>query len=269
MSTKPIIEKWYKALEFPSCYDAEFYQALDTIEIPASLTIDEYNTESEASAEHFLAYLYFCEALEKHYAERGIDHTILMDTLADLRRWTDVWSTVKGGLALGELAWLKHHLSGELFRLGSLQFMLQESYLDIEEKALYKGETILEVHIPAKTDFSPVACHAAFARAKRFFATYFPNHEYRFFTCHSWMLDDRLQQVMRPDSNVLAFQSLFDVVHNEDSNDLLRYLFRWDITKETLPDAVPISSTAARVKERVLAGESFQISFGVFEKEKI
>ncbi len=269
MSTKPIIEKWYKALGFAGQYDEEFYQALDTIEIPETLTIDDYDTESEASVRHFLAYLYFCEAAEKESNARGIDHRVLMDTLADLRRWTDTWSAIQGGLALGELAWLKHHLSGKLFRLGSLQFAMGDAYLDIAEKSLQKGDAVIEVHIPANTDLSPEACRASFAQAKAFFTTYFPKYTYRYFTCHSWMLDDTLKQVMRPDSKILAFQDLFDVVHNEESNDLLRYMFRWDITPETLANAEPISGTAAKVKDRVLAGESFQMSFGVIEKDNI
>lgn len=268
MSTKPIIEKWYKALEFPARYDEEFYAALNTVEIPETLTIDDYDVESEASVEHFLAYLYFCEAAEAQYAARGIDHRILMDTLADLRRWTDTWSAIKGKLALGELLWLKFHLTGKVYRLGSLQFATGDAHLAVAEK-INKGDAVIEVHIPAKTDLSPTACRASFAQAKAFFARYFPQYTYEHFTCHSWMMDPTLKQVMKADSRILAFQTMFDVVHTEPSNDLLRYMFRWDVTPEMLPGLTPISQTAERVKAHVLAGGSFQMGLGVIDKKDI
>lgn len=269
MSTKPIIEKWYKALEFPARYDEEFYTALHTIDIPETLSIEEYDTESEASIRHFLAYLYFCETTEAHYATLGVDRGILMDTLADLRRWTDTWSEIQGTLALGELGWLKYHLEGKLFRLGSLQFAAGKLHEEITEKSLAKGTPILEVHIPAKTDLSPTACRASFAQAKAFFARYFPQYTYEHFTCHSWMMDPTLKQVMKADSRILAFQTMFDVVHTEPSNDLLRYMFRWDVTPEMLPGLTPISQTAERVKAHVLAGGSFQMGLGVIDKKDI
>ena len=174
MKTQEIIESWYKALNFPKKYDAEFYDALNTITIPENLTIDTYDVEEQDGKRNFLAYLYFCEALKKQYASLGISESVLLDTVYDIRRWLDTWRMGIGELYLGELLWLSFHMRGTLFHLGTLQFAMGKAHYDCPEKGLAKGDPVIEVHIPAGTDLSKEAVDASFATAKAFFAEHFP-----------------------------------------------------------------------------------------------
>ena len=269
MKTQEIIESWYKALNFPKKYDAEFYDALNTITIPENLTIDTYDVEEQDGKRNFLAYLYFCEALKKQYASLGISESVLLDTVYDIRRWLDTWSMVKGELYLGELLWLSFHMRGTLFHLGTLQFAMGKSHYDCPEKGLAKGDRVIEVHIPAGTDLSKEAVDASFATAKAFFAEHFPEYEYRYFTCHSWMLGSTLNELLNPESKILAFQKRFDVVHEDKSEDIIRFVFRWDATREALTSLEATTGLMRRVKERALAGETFYSSLGVIDKNSI
>ena len=63
-NTKAIIKKWYERLGFPKEFDAEFYIALDNIEIPEDVTIETYDKNTDDGKRHLLTFLYLCEGLD-------------------------------------------------------------------------------------------------------------------------------------------------------------------------------------------------------------
>ncbi|MBP3435618.1 MAG: DUF5596 domain-containing protein [Clostridia bacterium] len=269
METRRIIESWYKALGFPRRYDEEFYEALNTLPISDTITIETYDLNEQDGKRNFLSFLYFCEALKAKYEELGIGNDILMDTLRDLLRWTDVWSDLKGELYLGEIPWLAFHMRGKLFCLGALQFALGQAEHDVPEKGIAKGDNVVEVHIPANTDFSKEECDKSFAMAKVFFAKYFPEREYRYFTCDSWLLDHTLKQFLKSESKIIDFQNRFDVVKDEERDSIFRYIFRWDATRETALKMTATTSLAQKVQEYARDGGVFYVSLGVIDKDTI
>ncbi|MCC3373867.1 acyltransferase domain-containing protein [Cohnella sp. REN36] len=58
------------------------------------------------------------------YRQRGIPAEVLIDTVQDLPLWMETHRKRHGRWGLSELGWLYSHLSGELYRLGRLQFHL-------------------------------------------------------------------------------------------------------------------------------------------------
>ena len=60
-------------------------------------------------------------------------------------------------------------------------------------------------HIPRTGPLTPESVDQAFAAARDFFATYFPEYPARAFVCSSWLLDPALSDAC-PDSNLAAFQ---------------------------------------------------------------
>ena len=260
-----IIESWYKKLNFPKEYDKEFYKALREIKISDAIDIETYEDTGDGKR-NLLSYLYFCHKLEKKYAEKGIPEQILLDTAQDIVVWTNTWSDVKGELYLGETGWLKLHMSGGLFRLGRLQFCLETAGHDIPEKGIVAGEPTIGMHIPAIGAMKPEACEESLRRAREFFPKYFPEVDFRFFTCHSWLLDSKLEELLPYESNILSFQRLFDRISEDDSYALLRYIFRWNTSLLNLKDAVCYSSLSEKVKRAALKGEQFHSSLGVIAR---
>lgn len=262
----PMLEKWYKKLNFPKIYDEDFYKALQQITISDAISVERYNTDWEDGKRNLLSFLYFCETLSQFYTAKGIPEDILLDSLQDIVTWTNVWSDMKGTLYLGELSWLSRHLQGMLFKLGRLQFCMATAEEDIPAYGITKGENVMEIHIPrgGKLDLQEV--QESIEQAKVFFAKYFPEFSYRCFTCHSWLLDDTLKKYLPKESNILQFGDLFDKISTENSNALLRYLFRWDTTEINLPDAVCKSSLSQKIKKAVLEGEQFHEVLGVIPK---
>lgn len=264
--TKPIIQKWYQKLNFDSKYDAAFYQALEDISIPASTTIKDYPMDCLDGKRNLLSYLYMCEELERKYKEKGISETILMDTLQDLVRWCNVWSELKGELYLGEIAWLSNHMAFKLFRLGRLQFAIQKGNANFEKFGKKNGEIYIGIHIPPSDPLLPEACKASIDMARAFFATYFPEVSYTYFATNTWLLDDTLKEILPEGSNILRFGELFEKVYTEKSDDILRYVFGWNITRENYQNCPCKTSLAAKVKKAYESGKEFYITRGIINK---
>ena len=177
--TKVIIKKWYDTLGFSKKHDDAFSEALEEIQVSDAICISKYNTDEKDGRRNLLSYLYMCEQLAKDYKDMGVSEEILIDTLKDIPRWLDTWSGLKNELYLGELTWLKRHLSMKLFKLGRLQFCMNECEHDVPAFSLKKGDNVIEIHIPEEGPLNIVECKASIERAKQFFAEYFPDFNYK------------------------------------------------------------------------------------------
>ncbi len=141
--------------------------------------------------------------------QRGVTEAISRATAADLALWMTVHRHHHGNWGLSETGWLRHHLSGRLFRLGRLQFMLTHCP-DLKNgrrptDPVQCGEPVLDVHIPAGEPLARTACLASFSQAAAFFA----DQSWRGFYCASWLLAPRLPEVLPAVSNIRDFQQLF------------------------------------------------------------
>ena len=262
---KQIIEKWYNKIGFPAKYDDEFHKALKTYEIDADAKLEDYNLKEEDGKKNFLYFLYFCEETQRKYNELGISEDILMDTLYDMTRWLDTWSELKGGLYLGELEWLSHHLGVKLFKLGRLQFCFANHY-EFSQRGIKKGDTVIDVHIPAEGPLDIEECKNSFDFAKEFFAKFYPDYKWEVFTCHSWLLGTDLKEILNENSNIIKFQNMFTIDEQFESDAILSYTFRWKIKRADLDSVEPTSSFAKKVKELALSGAVFHGGSGYINK---
>jgi len=260
-----IIEKWYKELGFPKEYDEQFYALLNNEKnIPTdTLEEHEFGNSPETAGQNLIAYLYFAEALNEKYEEKGISYDVLKDTLSDLIICTDrVYENTKK-IGVTGVSWMKLHFSFKLFRLGRLQFCMDGASMDIPEKGIYKGDPVIDVHIPRGNPLIIEDCFESFEMAGKFFAKYFPDYEYKWLTCHSWMLDETIRPFLKPDSNILKFQTLFEAVRPVEMDSILHFVLKYGITREELPNYEAKSGFAKKVKEYALSGGKFYNTLGV------
>jgi predicted TIM-barrel fold metal-dependent hydrolase len=265
-TVKEVIDKWYKKLAFPTSYDGEFYSALNSIPVSDAIDYQSYDEKSTDGKRNLLSYLFMCEQTAQAYAKKGISEKVLLDTLSDIVTWCNNWSAINGELYLGELSWLKRHLSMKLFRLGRLQFCMGESHCDISKYSVKKGDAVLEIHIPEGEKLTKEDCESSITQAKEFFAKYFPDFDYKVFTCHSWLLDDTLKEYLPSSSNILQFGDMFDKVGKDPSYAIIKYLFAFDTTPLNLKYRYPVSSFASAVQKAVLSGKQFYEVLGVIVK---
>ena len=262
-----IIKKWYDKLGFAEEYgDLISYLLMSADEY--SLADVTYEKMREIKNPHLnLAYfLLQCEDTEKKYIENNIPLDIMYNTLSDLKLWADRYRDYSGEkIGFEETGWLNRHTDFQLFKLGRLQFAFGKAECTDEEYGIEKGENIIEVHIPSGGKLDEISCEKSFAEAGEFFKKYFPEYNYRFYTCHSWLLDDNLRQVADENSNILKFRELFSVINIHDSNAAIKYIYRWNIKEEEIKTFECKNSFQENMKKYLNSGGKLCEAYGIIK----
>lgn len=74
---------------------------------------------------------------------------------------------------------------------------------------LQPEDTIINIHIPADGSFDKEECLKTYEHAREFYKKFFPERNFKAFGCRSWLLSRELKQILKPTSNILAFQEPF------------------------------------------------------------
>ena len=145
----------------------------------------------------------------------------------------------------------------KLIRLGRLQFKLEQAIASSEKFGLQEGDPVIGVHIPQGEPMRMDDVHNAYLLAQEFLPRYFPEHNYKYFTCGSWLLDHHFKDFLKPTSNILKFASEYEVIHWAPSNDAVRRLF------ELNPDKGPENSFQRNVRTFVENGGQTLEGYGI------
>jgi len=272
MYVKEIARKWYQKIGFPKEYDTLFEKLLEEEMDLACMPFAEYDLVANRlnKGKNLIMFLYFCEELAEKYSQLGIPESILMRTLEDLVISVRRQFLLTGQIGIVRASALENHLSMKLFRIGRLQFAMTGSYVDIPEKGIRKGDPVMDVHIPAGEPMTAKACADAFQEAEAFFVTYFPEYQWQYYTCFSWLLDDTIRPFLKEGSNILKFQKLFEPVHKREQDSILQFMFKYGLEDREELRACPAEKDFARkVKEYALAGGVFYNVLGIRDKKTV
>lgn len=212
--------------------------------------------------------LYYAENVtKKAYVEKGISLDVFYDTMGDIA----IWCHNNSNKGLKNYNWIKNHLSFELFKLGRLQFQLyvcNDKSLKYDYLPFDYGQNFLYVHIPQGEKLEYTACVDSIQLAKSFFSTYFSSFEYDLFFCESWLLYNENYAFMETSSNILQFQSLFDIVYSapKDRQAIERIFGKRQINKNKYQENTALQRSA---KAYMKAGNKLGIGIGIIEKANL
>lgn len=164
-----------------------------------------------------VALLYSVEFTYPKYQKAVISDEIYFETMKDIA----VWCENNNNKGLKNLPWIKNHLNFELFKLGRLQFQFYKCNNKLLDYSLFPfdyGEKVIYVHIPQDEKLVYAECVNSLKNAKSFFGEYFPNYDFDYFFCESWLLYGENWQFMNSSSNILQFSTLFDLVYSFDDD---------------------------------------------------
>ena len=193
----------------------------------------------------------------EEYVRLGIPEKVYEDTMGCFTRFVKEHRALTGewGFDRGWWAWRMACL--RLFRIGALEYEL----LSGEKRAL-------SLHIPSDASLDLKACRSSHEAARTFFAAYFPAYARAPVVCSSWLLHPALKELLGEESNIVRFQSLFDIVRvDEDDISYRAFVFRrpdgnvFDYPEET--------ALQRRLKKYLLAGGRFGSASGVLREEMI
>lgn len=182
---------------------------------------------------------------KKIYDRLKIGEDIFYDTMKDI----SVWCGNNGNKGLDNYQWLLNHVKGELFKLGRLQFQLYQcnnSSLDYSLLPFGYGENVIFIHIPQGEKLTYEDCVRSIGKAKIFFKEYFPDYEYRYFLCESWLLFENNKQFMDENSNIIKFSSLFHIAYSvyDDSQAIERIFGKREDDINNYPETTSLRRAA-------------------------
>jgi hypothetical protein len=135
------------------------------------------------------------------------------------------------------------------------------------EPAMAPGDDIVEVHIAGGSKMLHEDCIDAYRQAIEFFPRYYPDRNFRGFTCWSWLLDPGLAEILPADSNIVKFQQdfyLLPVPSNEaQCYDLVFGDSGVDPTKLT-----PTTQLQRAIIDRVVSGKHMRGAAGFITWEQ-
>lgn len=191
-------------------------------------------------------------------SEKGIPREITVATLKDINIWIENHRQLTGEWGVMEFRWLLNHCRSDLFRLGRLQFRINQSIPGAP------GEWAIETHIPQGEPLTKEACLQSFALAKDFFARYFPQYAPQCFTCHSWLLSPEFAKILDEKSNIVQFMRLWIQVpcKPDDSNQAIKRAFGLNFSREELANAPENSRLQRALKRHLLSGGALNAAAG-------
>lgn len=212
-----------------------------------------------------LAVILECSRITKEkYDKIGINNQIFADTMSDI----NIWCENNGNKGLKNSAWIKNHVNCELFRIGRLQYQMftcKNKLLNYKNLPFNYGDKMIYIHIPQGEPLIYDECVSSINHAVSFFAEYFPDYNYRYFFCESWLLYEENYLFMNPMSNILQFSSLFTIIKSiaNDSQAIERIYGKKKLFKKKYAEKTTLQKNA---KAFMLEGGKLGVGIGFIDK---
>ena len=206
---------------------------------------------------HMRMLLCYLEAACRVYAKyraAGMEDEVFFDTMKTFPRFLEECRRKTGRYDYDRVWWNWRQVSMRLFRLGELEY---EPGQDGQRK-------VMAVHIPSDARFDAASVDASLRTARAFFARFMPEWADCTYSCCSWLLSPMLRELLGPDSNILRFQSRFEIVRvDEDDRGFLQWIYDVpDVNNVDVSDLPEDTSLRRAVKEALLHGKSIGAAVG-------
>lgn len=146
--------------------------------------------------------------------------------------------------------WFPRQISLNEYRIGALEY----EFIDV-------GDREIAIHIPSDADLQKESVRQSIKDFKEFCDQYYPEWEGIKMTTDTWMLMPELKELLGEDSNITAFQQLFEI-------DMIDYAATWYMGwifpgYEKVDEFLPERTTLQRnLKKYLLSGKKFGIAKG-------
>lgn len=188
------------------------------------------------------------------YKYKEISDEIFIATMKCFTRFIDECYKRTGQYAFDREWWTARQVGCHLFRLGELEYELKQ----------IDGKYVIYIHIPSDADFSKTSCDKSLNMSYEFFSKHF--HEYKSceYRCHSWLLAPELKNMLSSGSNIISFQSRFNIIDNgEPDTEFIMWLYNTKSTDYTT--FAEKTSLQREMKKYLLSGGSIGNALGILK----
>lgn len=286
---KQAVKEFLETFDYPQeaqaellrCYNVlaqedEFVRAVEAYSQQMDCNLDEKLKQIETIANRkgenvwtaqFVYFVCLSPQLKKYYLQNGIDESIWYNTMLDLKYKLTECHLVKYVWGSFVPWWFVNFFLLKRFGLGRLQFIINDFWYDYDDGKLHlvKGQPCIAVHIPrtgTKLSYDEVA--KSYQMAKEFFSAQFVGVP-TLFICHSWILHDKIQNLLLPSSNLRAFAKDYTVIEQGEDNGYGEVWRLFDADYDGNVNNLPQDTSLRKsVAEMISNGEKFGWGFGVF-----
>lgn len=194
---------------------------------------------------------------------KDIPKQIWLDTLKCYTRFVGEHYFSCGVYGFDRADWTTRQMNALLFRIGELEYELTEDDED--------GHRLISLHITSNGRLTADRLNASVSEARRFIAERFPLWADAPMECWTWLLNPVLKEMLPADSNILTFQTAFDITPTEDDpNDVLEWVFKLTEKQQEgidLADLREDTSLQRKMKAYLLSGGQVYIAHGIMVRE--
>ena len=133
------------------------------------------------------------------------------------------------------------------------------------KRVLKKDDRIVALHIPAGGGLTPDLVDDAINKAKEFLATYYPDYEYKAFTCGSWLLDRQLVDILGEETNISKFCKRFRPIPLHSRGEaVFNFVFHKPNMNFEMKDLPENTTLERKLKQHFLNGGAIYETYGYF-----
>ena len=132
---------------------------------------------------------------------------------------------------------------------------------------LKPGDPVIGVHIPPIGSITPEWVDRTLKTAQKFFEKYYPEYDYKAFTCHSWMMDPQLIDMVGENSNIAKFQRRYDILGiKSNGTGVFGFVFLKPDKNFDLAELPENTTLERKLKHHYMTGNAVYELYGYFLK---
>lgn len=190
--------------------------------------------------------------LRELHAERGVPESVTVATVSALGGVMQSHRHIFGRAGVG---WMP--LWSPPLRFRGTDYEIGRHAFTRTELGIGDGVSghVLSIHIPPIGPLDARQSEESIATAVESFKHWYPEEPIAALVCHSWLLDPQLAEYLRPDSNIIRFQSRFDLLPllpPDDPSEGDRELMRLGLHLPTPPGPLTEEDLAAVPQDTTL-----------------
>lgn len=205
------------------------------------------------SFEMLSIYLLSCLKIYDKYQLLGINDDIFFDTMKCFTRFIDECYVKTGKYYFDRSWWTYRQVRMSEFRIGILEYEF-----DLENN-------VVSIHIPSDAKLNKDNIEKSIKNANEFINKYYKEYSNFKMVCDSWLLSPKLKLYLNDNSNILLFQSYFNIISfEEDDYGYIEWLFKENINFNII-NFKEDTSLQRKVKKALLNGEKIGCAYGILK----
>lgn len=186
----------------------------------------------------------------EEYVKRNIPDDIFIATMKFCTRFLYEHYQTYQAYGFTQAWWFPRQISLSEYRIGALEY----EFVEAEDREI-------AVHIPSDANLRKESVAQSIKDFNEFRKKYYPEWETVKLTCETWMLMPELKELIGEESNIVAFQNLFEIdTVDYDATWYMGWIFPGaEKADESLPERTTLQRS---MKRYLLDGRKFGIAKG-------